>query len=98
MGRQRRAEERLYDPGLLAQVLDQRRYVVGGAALEGEAVEPETEIDARLMRRDARARSASAQRERTSARTAAISTAAAAPFPETSARTRRSPSSPSAQS
>ena len=38
--------------GLLAQPLDQRRHVGGRPALEGEAVEPELEVDARLVRRD----------------------------------------------
>ena len=48
---QRRAKQRLHDLGLLAQPLEQRRHVGGRAALEGEAVEPQPEIDARLVGR-----------------------------------------------
>jgi len=52
VGRQPRAEQRLDELRFLAQPFDQRVHVVGRAALEGEAVEPQPEVDARLVGRD----------------------------------------------
>ena len=48
-------EEWLHDRRLAAQVLEQRADVAGHVA-EAEPVEPEQEVDARLVRRDERRR------------------------------------------